>query len=243
MIYNDFINLLKRAEILESPIGKDSVDPEAYPMVLKPLEASLDHYFNNGKERQCAILKKRMKGETYEEIGSSYNLTRERIRQIIDRTLKELRDPNHIESNKDLSDFYSRLCQLGPGEIKAFLYWLIPQKHIILLIVGEEWYKYALQFEKFIHKNAKRKTPAKPRDKLAKEKDIRDGIKRFLSSHDSCHLSFSHLADFLVENYKTRNTYGFTAKVTWNGVLTALYDMEYDGEIVRPDPNTIVLKI
>ena len=116
-LQDTFINLRS----LDQPIGEDEettlielLPPKEQDTVEEivlqsELHEKLDEALNGLTEREKKVLKLRFgfedgKKRTLEEVGKSFNLTRERIRQIEVKALKKLRHPRR---SKKLKDFIS----------------------------------------------------------------------------------------------------------------------------------------
>lgn len=99
-----------------------------------------DNDFNLTK-RQKEILNKRFnnfKIITLEEIATSYSLTRERIRQILDKTYKKLvfyfakQDSKY---NNDVDTFFSKIYEVKSNKIVSCLYFLLSNDDLISKIL------------------------------------------------------------------------------------------------------------
>lgn len=237
MIYLDFINILNRAKKLDSPHHMD--DPTVLSSYKEKVDTLIEDYFKSkGLIRQYDMLLKRASGLTLDEIGREYNLSRERIRQILNKVVEPFRKPFIIEGNLHLHNLYYLLCTLGEADLLDFLYYLIPQKHVLLYLLGEEWEKATSDFDKFIHK---RKTTKNITHRIKQSPDIeyKKAIIKLIKSKNAP-TSFNKLAEQLVYCYKNGNPYGFTGNVTWNKTMNILYDMELDGDIERIQNKIIV---
>ena len=243
MIYNEFLSLLERGKKGDSFCN--TFDSEAYSDYLDRVNTYLDSYFTSKASNMSTydLLRRRAQGSTLDEIGKTYHLTRERIRQKLAKALEKLRDPYVIEGNKDLKGLFSFLVGIGEGEIMTFLFYLFPKKHVLLLIISDELYKQSFQFEKFLKGTTKkvRKPKTKSKSPRASDESCVKGIKEFIQRTPNCPYSFSTIADILVEDYHDKNTYGFDGRVTWNRIMTVLYDMELEGVINRVDRGTVIV--
>ena len=95
MIYNDFLLIYKISE--ETDVKDSPIDIEAFVNYLKRIDEYLDSYFKKYyKQQTYTILKERAKGKTLQEIGRDFNLSRERIRQIIAFTIKKIKNPRSV---------------------------------------------------------------------------------------------------------------------------------------------------
>ena len=243
MVYEEFLSLLDRAKQLDS--RETSVDSEAFPFYLAQIDSHLDAYFDSYiNDRAYDILKSRSLGYTLEEIGNHYEITRERVRQIISNALTKLRDPKIVEGNVHLRSVFSLLCGIGEAEIIDFLYYLLPKKHILLLIISDDLYKESINFEKRLKelefKERKKKERVAKRVKFSPDDEIKKALRLFLKHRSFT--SMTEIADEFVEEYQNGNKYQLTGKVTWNKAIELLYEMQHDGEIGRKYGKITLLK-
>ncbi|MCR5137754.1 MAG: hypothetical protein K6C12_11830 [Oscillospiraceae bacterium] len=81
-------------------------------------------------ERSREILRKRLEGRTLDEIGKEYDLTRERVRQIIAKTARKVRRWHADATGKEYfdEDYYRYFCETYSFERKDATEWLgIPE--------------------------------------------------------------------------------------------------------------------
>ncbi len=81
-------------------------------------------------ERDCDILQRRLQGETLEAIAQDYGLTRERVRQVYDKTIRTLRKKYHVRTHMAYfdEDYYRYLFENYEIDRKDAERWLgIPE--------------------------------------------------------------------------------------------------------------------
>lgn len=154
MVYNDFLSLLSRAINRDSK--DDSFDVESFLHYEKQINQYLDNYFSfEVSEQHYKILQSRLKGYTLDEIGLQFQISRQRVNQILEKELDKLRDPAFIQENTNLRNLFSFLCGIGEAEIIGFIHFLVPKKHILLFVISDTLFKKSLDFEKQIKDSLK----------------------------------------------------------------------------------------
>ena len=234
MIYNDFLLIYKISE--ETDVKDSPIDIEAFVNYLKRIDEYLDSYFKKYyKQQTYTILKERAKGKTLQEIGRDFNLSRERIRQIIAFTIKKIKNPRSVEMCRELYNLFYILCEIGPGEIRSFFDYLASKKHVLFLIINEAPYKESL-------KNTK---PSIKKEKsiisFAPDNEIKDYIVKTLKTNNSKCGSIIDIANIIESDYrKNRNL--FSGKITWLKIINIAYDMLNNNEIRRTNNNYIAVE-
>ena len=234
MIYNDFLLIYK---ISEETDAKDSpIDIEAFASYLKQIDEYLDSYFEKYyKQQTYTILKERAKGKALQEIGRDFNLSRERIRQIIASTIKKFKNPRSVEMRHELYNLFYLLCEIGTGELRSFFDYLASKKHVLVLIIDDILYKQSL-------KNIK---PSIKKERaiisFAPDNEIKDYIVKTLKTNKSKCGSIIDIANIIESDYrKNRNL--FSGKITWLKIIDIAYDMLNKKEIIKVNSKYIVVK-
>ena len=199
MIYEDFLQVLKNAKNNNCSSGND----EDYSSYLEQVDNYLNNYFSNEKlKKSFGVIKSRAAGKTLEEIGCELGVTRERVRQIITKTLIKLRDKYHIERNHNLKSMYSFLCSIGEIDIFGFMEYLIPKKHVLLMIINDDLYKKSIKEDVTQKMKEKAKKPKKkrPKTKVISNIDYKTAILRLLKRSYIGFGSLIEIADYLIEH-------------------------------------------
>lgn len=121
--------LEKYEELLKELLDENKIiyERDGYRTVYPKLKKELEKLAKN--EKRYDMIMKRLSGYTLEQIGNEYNLTRERIRQIITKELKKI---NHVEEEKYLEyiekyDFKLELfCKLF--NLQEYVYYYLKEK-------------------------------------------------------------------------------------------------------------------
>lgn len=88
-------NLL--TELFSYEIVRDDSD-DLPPFVSRDCEACLAYLMHTLTERERVIVELRFKeGQTYEQVGKAFGVTRERIRQVEQKALRKLRSPSRMD--------------------------------------------------------------------------------------------------------------------------------------------------
>ena len=240
MIYDDFIALLKRAENSNLNVITNS---EEFSYYENQLDTYLDSYFNScGQQRQYEILKARSLGYKLEEIGNRYKITRERVRQIIDNVLSKIRNPQIIEGNQHLRNLYSFLYGIGEYDIKSFIYYLFPKKHVVLLIISNDLYKKSLGYEKEQKKieikkqkqtESKKRAELRSQQKFAEKKEMIRLIKLCVINGDYEYATLGSIADSIMDDYTGKNRYQTSNRLTWSKLMEVIIEMQQKNKLKR----------
>ncbi len=235
MIYEEFITLFNRSKQIDS--GYMSVDMESFQFYLTKINCFLDKYFEEKRDLRCyELLKDRAQGKTFKELGDKYNLSRQRINQIVTSALSKLRSPLIVQGNSYLNGIFTLLCSIGETEIMKFIYYLISSKHVLLLIISDDLFKKSLQFERVMKevdiKRVKKSKPRQIKKRFCDDEEIKKAARKFLRTHYGTN-SLREIADYLMKDYNEENDYGFSGKVSWEMIMNVLYEMQDDGEIKR----------
>ena len=238
MIYDDFTLMLERAKKHEC--AGNSIDVDSFCFYIDKINGFLESYFeSNDTERNYGILKGRASGASLEELGKRYGLSRQRTNQIIIATLSKLRSPHLVQGNVYLNNLFTFLCNIGEAEIMDFIYFLVPQKHVLLIIISGDLFKKSLEFEKeFKSAKAKEEKPKKRRETrviktpFCSEKEIKHVIERYLDKHRNL-TTLNEIADGLMDDYGNQMICGLSGRITWDKIMDVLTEMYIDGEISR----------
>lgn len=131
-------------------------------------------------ERNKCVLMKRLSGSTLEAIAVEYDLTRERVRQIVVRNIEKVRDW-HIANNRKQyfdEDYYRYLYETYAFDKDAALNWLgmSPEAYVFLEITaahrGEQSLEDALKDTKGLETSLRLKI----RNYLNRDKLLLDGV-------------------------------------------------------------------
>ena len=234
MVYQEFLSILNRAK--QNSSTSNAADIELFHFYLEKVDGFLDEYFVGKNKRNYEILKDRAKGMSFEEIGKRHNLSRQRINQIIVTLLTRVRNPQLVQGSKPLNGLFTLLCNIGEADIMSFIYYLIPLKHVLLIVLSDDLFEKSIQFEKAlrdieIHK-AKKNKPKGIKKHFASDEEIRRITREYLSTH-YCTTSLKDIADALMEDYNTANKYRPSGIIAWNRIMDVLVEMQSDGEIKR----------
>ena len=90
---------------------------------------SFEHYVNriiNKNDRNGDFVKKRLKGWTLEEIASEHSITRERVRQAVNRKIKNIKASYFVENGIDIfdEDYYRYLYESYDFDKTELSHWL-----------------------------------------------------------------------------------------------------------------------
>lgn len=228
MIYKDFIAILNRSRALNS--DNQFVDEASFEILLPQIDGYLNTYFEKKKkQRSLDILQMRAMGFTLDEIGQRYNLTRERIRQVINSTLVKLTNQKFIETNPELASLYSLLCGLGESDLAPFLSYLEQSKHVLSYIIGP---KYRQAKRKNTNRHLKKREP------LANRKEIEQALILFIKQRCGYKTLFDISTSFEKEWRKNKNL--FSGNITWNQIMDTLLLLVEQEKIIKRN-NTYVL--
>lgn len=227
MVHEEFLQLLSKVEGKES----GSYDIDAFDIYLDKINGFLDEFFSNPKySKTYSMLKQKAEGLTLQDIGKEYGITRERVRQIIGKTISKMNNSSIVEGNPSLRNMFSFLCGIGESEINEFISFLKTKNHILLLILG-------------IKSGVKKPKPKQYKKKelkpFASNREIQQALILFISEHTFFHTLIDIVNAF--ENETRKKDSYLSGRITWHKILTILIEMN-ENQIIEYKSGKYILK-
>lgn len=212
---------------------------------IKPLEERLYGYIfefvdslNLGRSGEIFKLRNSLEKKTFESIGQTYGLTKERIRQIVstvnNKVSYNFTSRKKAATNSSINSFYTELCSIDKSKIMYPLYVFANKKDVMSSIICPHFRAIDLQTDqikiikskmarpKIVRK--KRKTKIVPDDYV-----VRSVLSAVICSNGSW--SINKLADLLYGNFdivfdknfpSTRELYGMCKKYTRGYIVDSI---------------------
>ena len=118
---NNFLEILLNKKVLKK-------EDSNYSLMKPRLKEEIEKIKN---ENHKDIILKKLTGRTLESIGGEYNVTRERIRQIIQKEIKKITFTREEEKFKDLFETYNFDCELFCElfNVNEYIYFYLKEKY------------------------------------------------------------------------------------------------------------------
>ena len=225
MVYSEFLLELDKSTKTDS--SGFQIDEETFRGYISQINNFLFKYVKDKRlSTEFEMLKSLANRKTLEEVGKEYSLTRERIRQITSKVIAKINSEGIVERDDNLNSLFHFLCGIGNFELRHFMEFLINEHHALSFILKEPLKQKG--FGHFFYQGKPNNSVVikKPREKFAPDEEIEKVLRNYYFYSGMNAIQINAAATFLENDYKNKNSYRFSGKITWNKIVDLLVKMK-----------------